>query len=118
MRNSNSLDTPAINHLIFQRIKCSFEQLQEFCQRWKITELAVFGSVLRDDFRPDSDVDFLVKFSPDIKIGLFELYEIEEELTNLVGRSIDLVFKNSIEKSHNWMRRKNILDTAEVIYGT
>jgi hypothetical protein len=60
----------------------------------------------------------LVKFSPDIKLGLFELYEIEEELTNLVGIAIDLVFRNSIEKSHNWMRRKNILDTAEAIYGT
>lgn len=118
MINSQSLHAPARNYLIFQRIGCSFEQIQEFCQRWKITELAVFGSVLRDDFRPDSDVDFLVKFSPDIKIGLFELYEIEEQLTNLVGRPIDLVFKNSIEKSHNWIRRKNILDTAEVIYGT
>lgn len=118
MINSKFIDNPAINYLIFQRIGCSFEQLQEFCQRWKIAELAVFGSVLRDDFRPDSDVDFLVKFSPDIKIGLFELYEIEEELKTLVGRPIDLVFKNSIEKSHNWIRRKNILDTAEVIYGT
>lgn len=77
--------------------------------------LIIFGSVLRDDFRPDSNIDFLVKSFPNLKIGLVELYEIEEQLTKLVGIPIDLLFKNSIEKSHNWNRRKNILDPAEVI---
>ena len=52
------------------------------------------------------------------KIGIFELYDLEEQLTEIVGRPIDLVFKTSIEKSHNWIRRKNILESAEVIYGT
>ena len=118
MTHSAPIKQKSINDLIFHRMGCSSDKIQHFCQRWKITELAVFGSILRDDFKPTSDIDFLVKFSPEIKIGIFELYDIEEQLTEMVGRPIDLVFKTSIEKSHNWIRRKNILETAEVIYGT
>ncbi|WP_052537539.1 nucleotidyltransferase domain-containing protein [Gloeocapsa sp. PCC 73106] len=80
-------------------------------------ELALFGSVLREDFKVESDIDFLVTFSAEAKISLDEVEEIEGELKKLVGRDIDLIFKNSLEASQNWIRRRNILETAEIIYG-
>lgn len=101
---------------IEQRLQISLADITEFCQRWKITELALFGSVLREDFNPDSDIDFLVTFSPDANIGLFEIYALEEELKSMVGRDVDVVSKPAIERSHNWIRRRNILGSAEVLY--
>ena len=103
--------------LIEERLGVSLEILSLFCQRRQISELALFGSVLRDDFKGESDIDFLVTFSREAKIGLTELEEIEDELQKMVGREIDFVFRNSIEASQNWIRRRNILETAEVIYG-
>jgi hypothetical protein len=91
-------------------------KIAEFCQRWKIDELALFGSALRDDFRSDSDIDLLVTFAPDAKKGLFELAQMQTELENLFGRDVDLVSKRAIERSQNWIRRQNILETAQVIY--
>lgn len=109
---------PVINpKQIEQRLGVSLATFAEFCQRHKIIELALFGSILREDFNLESDIDFLVTFSPEAKIGLIEVDEIEKELKELVKRKIDLVFKNSIEVSHNWIRQRNILRTAEVIYG-
>ncbi|MGD1861276.1 MAG: nucleotidyltransferase family protein [Leptolyngbyaceae cyanobacterium] len=90
--------------------------IQHFCQKWQITELSLFGSVLRDDFRPDSDIDVLVTFAPDAPWTLLDLVNIEYELTDLTGRDIDLVEKQAIESSDNWLRRDEILDTARVIY--
>ena len=90
--------------------------ITEFCQRWEIIELAVFGSVLRDDFNLDSDIDFLFTFSPQAKWGLFKLMEIQQELEKLVGRPIDFVSKKAIQRSDNWLRRQEILGTAEIIY--
>lgn len=92
------------------------DQLIEFCQRWQITELALFGSVLREDFRPDSDIDILVTFAPEAKQGGFALAEMQTELEVLFGRDVDLVSKKAIERSQNWIRRQNILDAAQVIY--
>ena len=97
-------------------IKLDMERIKEFCERWKITEFALFGSVLRDDFRPDSDVDVLVTFAPDSKVSLFDLGDIEDELTEILGRKADLTMKRGIEQSHNYIRRKHILSSAEVIY--
>jgi len=91
-------------------------QIIEFCQRWKITELSLFGSILREDFRPDSDIDFLVTFAPDSRWSLFDLVAMEQELEDMLGREVDLVMKKSIEQSHNWIRRKEILGTAQVFY--
>jgi predicted nucleotidyltransferase len=109
---------PAKNpNQIEQRLNVSLADIIGFCQRWQITELAVFGSILREDFKADSDLDFLVTFAPDANIGLFDLYDLEEELKSIVGRDVDVVFKNSIASSKNWIRRRNILSTAEVIYG-
>lgn len=93
------------------------EQIREFCQHWQITELALFGSVLRDDFRPDSDVDVLVRFEKESRHTLFDLSRMEEELTRLLGRRADLVERTAVETSRNYIRRKAILESAEVVYG-
>ena len=97
-------------------IQLPHDQLTEFCQRWKVRELALFGSVLRDDFRPDSDVDILITFAPEAKRGVFVLAQMQEELETLFGREVDLVSKRAIERSQNWIRRQNILEFAQVIY--
>ena len=91
-------------------------KLVEFCQRWKVSEFALFGSVLRDDFRPDSDIDVLITFASDAKRGLMTLAKMKYELEDLLGREVDLVSKYAIETSHNWIRRNEILGTAQVIY--
>jgi predicted nucleotidyltransferase len=78
--------------------------------------LAFFGSVLRDDFRPESDVDVLVTFAPGIEWGLFDHIDMEEKLSALLGRKVDLVSRRAIERGSNWIRRKAILDTAEPFY--
>ena len=89
------------------------DALAAFCRRWQITELALFGSALRDDFGPDSDVDLLVSFAPDARHSLFDLVAMEEELEELLGREVDLVERAGIEKSDNWIRRRAILSSAE-----
>lgn len=92
------------------------EQIGEFCRRWKIVELAAFGSVLRDDFRPDSDVDLMVSFAPEAQWSLFDHMQMEEELTTLLGRKVDLVSRRGLERSRNWVRRRSILESARPLY--
>ena len=92
------------------------EKIDEFCQKWKIVELSLFGSVLREDFRPDSDVDVLVTFAPDAQYSLFDLVHIEEELREILGRNVDLVERKAVERSENYIRRKHILGSLEAIY--
>ena len=89
------------------------QRLAEFCHRWKIAELRVFGSALREDFRRDSDLDLLVTFAPDADPSLLDHVAMEEELSDIVGRKVDLVSQRAIERSSNWIRRKAILDNAE-----
>jgi predicted nucleotidyltransferase len=72
------------------RIQIDRERVAEFCRRHQVRRLALFGSVLRDDFRPDSDVDVLVEFAPDAQAGLFELARMEDELAEMLGRRVDL----------------------------
>lgn len=98
------------------RLPIDREKISTFCQRWHITELAFFGSILRDDFRPDSDVDVLVTFAPEADWSLFDHVVMEEELSALLGRKVDLVSRRAIERSSNWLRRKAILETAEPYY--
>jgi uncharacterized protein len=99
-----------------ERLIITSEQLTEFCQQWQVAELSLFGSILRDDFNADSDIDVLVTYRPTAKRGLFEKIRMKEELSSLLHREVDLVSKKAIEQSHNWLRRKNILSSAEVIY--
>ena len=91
-------------------------KIKEFCQKWKIAEFSLFGSVLRDDFRPDSDVDVLVTFAPSAHWSLFDLAEMEEEMSAIIGHRVDLVERRAIEQSDNYIRRRNILTSAEPVY--
>jgi predicted nucleotidyltransferase len=93
-------------------------QIAEFCREWQVSQLALFGSVLREDFRPQSDVDVLVTFSPSAGISAFDLSQMEQELGHLLGRKVDLVERRLIEQSDNYIRRKNILESAEPVYGS
>ena len=92
------------------------KQIADFCQRWGIKEFALFGSVLRDDFDAESDLDILVTFVPDADWSLLDHVQMEHELEALLGRPVDLLSRRSVERSHNWLRRQEILSTAEVVY--
>ena len=91
-------------------------RLATFCRRWKIAELAVFGSALRSDFRPDSDVDLLVTFSAEADWSVLDHVTMETELSEIVGRKIDLVNRRAVERSGNWIRREAILGSAEPFF--
>ena len=91
------------------------KKIAEFCKRWSITEFSLFGSVLREDFRPDSDVDVLVSIDPGAHIGLFELAQMQIELEKMFKRPVDLVEKEGIRNPY---RRREILKTAQVIYAS
>ncbi|GAB4297742.1 MAG: nucleotidyltransferase family protein [Oscillatoriaceae cyanobacterium] len=95
------------------KLEVSSDAIVAFCQKWKITEFALFGSILRDDFRPDSDVDVLVTFAPDEKWSLFDIVRMKEEMKIIFGREVDLVEKRALK---NPFRRYEILRTKEVIY--
>jgi predicted nucleotidyltransferase len=87
--------------------------IADFCRRWHITEFSLFGSVLRDDFRPDSDVDVLVVFAPDTEFGWEDWEKMEQELEAIFGRPVDLVEKDAVR---NPFRRREILKTHQVVY--
>jgi len=91
-------------------------KIEEFCERHQIIEFALFGSVLREDFRADSDVDVLVTFALDARHSLFDLLHIQDELSGIVGRSVDLVERKAVEASENYIRRKHILSNLEQVY--
>ncbi|MDO8585902.1 MAG: nucleotidyltransferase family protein [Armatimonadota bacterium] len=97
-------------------IPVDHEKIADFCKHWKITEFALFGSVLREDFRPDSDVDVLVTFATDARYSLFDLVRVEDELSGLLGRKVDLVERESVEQSENYIRRRHILENLERVY--
>ena len=92
------------------------EEVETFCQRWQIVELAFFGSVLRDDFGPDSDVDILVRFRPEARHTLFDMVTMQDGLKQILGREVDLVSRRGIEMSRNYIRRKAVLESAVVVY--
>ncbi len=97
-------------------IDLPIEVIAQFCDRWQVTEFALFGSVLRDDFRPDSDIDILITFAPEAKRGLTETMQMRDQLQAIFDRKVDLIVKAAIERSENWLRRKNILESAQTIY--
>ena len=92
------------------------DKVAEFCHRWKVAELALFGSVLREDFGPDSDADVLVSFAADAHWSLFDLVTMQEELQAIFNRGVDLLERAAVEQSKNYVRRKSILSNVEVIY--
>lgn len=95
------------------KLSLPYEQIAEFCRKWNVTEFALFGSVLRDDFRPDSDVDVLVEFEDDYHPGSRGWNRMIEELEALFGREVDLVRKDRIS---NPFRREQSLHHNRVVY--
>lgn len=98
------------------RIPLDMEKIETFCKKWQIVEFSLFGSVLTDDFRPDSDVDVMVEF---VRPGIWKLHDLdlmEEELTQILGRTADLSTKLGIVHMPNYIRRKSILNGSRVFY--
>jgi len=100
--------------VVRDRISIPEYVLAEFCRRNHVQELALFGSVLRDDFRGDSDIDVLVEFEPGVRVTLFDLSRMQRELTQLIGRPVDLVPKRGLKP----LIRDDVLASSEVIYAT
>lgn len=92
------------------------QHIAAFCRKYNVTRFALFGSVIRDDFRTDSDVDVLIAFADDASPTLLDLMRMEEELTALFGRAVDLLTWRGVEHSRNTSRRNAILNSAQVIY--
>ena len=91
------------------------ESIEAFCRRWKVTEFSLFGSALRDDFGPQSDVDVLVRFEKDAGWSLFDLVDMQEALAGLFGRAVHLVEEEALR---NPFRREEIMRTREVLYAS
>jgi predicted nucleotidyltransferase len=92
------------------------DKIAEFCRRWKIQEMAVFGSALRADFSPESDIDVIVAFDDTAEWSLLDHIRMQQELQAVLQRDVDLVTRRAIERSQNWIRRKEILSTASIIF--
>lgn len=105
-----------LNLQLEERLGISAEKIAQFCQRWDIIELALFGSVLSDRFHANSDIDILIRFEPNARQGLLTLAKIKHELEASIGREVDIALKESLENSENWIRRHEILQKALVIY--
>ena len=98
------------------RIDIPREKIAEFCRKHRVQKLSLFGSALREDFRPDSDVDVLVSFAEDARYSLFDLAAMEGELGAILGRKVDLVEREAIEQSENYIRRRHILQSEVPLY--
>jgi predicted nucleotidyltransferase len=96
-------------------IDLPMEEIAAFCQRWNITELALFGSVLRSDFGPQSDLDVLVTFAPGAD-PVPDRQVMRRELETLLGRRVDLLYRRVIERDPNYLLRRAILQSARVVY--
>ncbi|MEL7068186.1 MAG: nucleotidyltransferase domain-containing protein [Cyanobacteria bacterium J06634_6] len=98
------------------RIGLSSDRISQFCEKWNISKLEIFGSVLRSDFTPESDIDVLVSFLPGARQGLLTRIKIMHELEDLTARRVDVIARKSVEDSDNWIRRQEILTTVKTIY--
>ncbi|MAT98822.1 MAG: nucleotidyltransferase [Anaerolineaceae bacterium] len=98
------------------QIDVSESEIAAFCQKWLIEEFALFGSAVRGDFHQDSDIDVLVTFKPEARWTLFDHVDMQDELKSLFGRDVDLVSRKGIERSQNYIRRREIIDSARVMY--
>jgi len=97
-------------------LEIPMDAVADFCRRWQVTELSLFGSAMRDDFSLDSDVDLLASFDETTDWDLFDLADMQDELTEIIGRKVDLIPRDGIEESHNAIRREAILNSAAPIY--
>lgn len=101
---------------LMSKTDVSHSQIEDFCRRWNIVELCVFGSLLRDDFGPSSDVDFLFQHDPNCEYSFQDLLDMVGELEETFDRKVDFVDRMAIENSRNYLRRDWILETMEVVY--
>lgn len=90
-------------------------RIEAFCQKWKVSEMALFGSVLREDFGPESDVDVMIEFEPNMPWSLYDWIDMIDELSEIFGRKVDLISKKGLRNPY---RKKTIMETNKVIYGT
>jgi predicted nucleotidyltransferase len=90
--------------------------LAEFCRKWKVSELSLFGSALREDFRPESDIDLLVVFEEGASWRFRDFLRMEDELEELLRRPVDLVERRLVDESENYIRRKHILSSLQLLY--
>jgi len=97
-------------------ISINESRIAQFCRRWGVDELALFGSVLRDDFRPDSDIDVSVSFASGVKRSLFDLVRMAEELESIFQHPVDLYTRRGVERARSAELRREILNSAEVIH--
>ncbi len=104
------------SNFIHQRLKLSEIEITRICKQWNITKLSLFGSILREDFNQDSDIDILIQFAPYARQGLLTLAKLKHYLEDMTQRSVDIVVQESIENSENWIRKEQILNTAQIIY--
>lgn len=104
-------DLPISPHIQINRSK-----IEDFCRKWRTAELSFFSSVSRDDFRPDSDVDILVTFETSAPWDVFDHIHMEEELAGLFGRKVELVERQAVEASQNYIRKTHILRSVEPYY--
>jgi len=101
--------------MVAPQIDIPSDRLADFCQKWRVRRVKLFGSVLRQDFRADSDVDVLVELQPDHGLSLFDWVDMIEELKSIFGRDVDLVSASGLK---NPIRREEILRSAQVVYET
>ena len=99
-----------------KNINISVEEIKAFCLRWKVTEFALFGSVLRDDFHSNSDIDVMVQFDSEDHRTFVDLEDMQVELANIFDREVDVITREGIENSRNYLRRREILNSAQIIY--
>lgn len=92
------------------------DNIETFCRRWLVLELAVFGSALRGDFRSESDIDIMVTFSPNADWGLLDHVQMKLELGSIFDKEVDLITRRSLERSRNWLRRDEILKSARALF--
>ena len=98
------------------RITALPHEVTAFCKHWRVQGIALFGSVLRNDYGPHSDIDVLVKFAPGPTPGLFGIVRMERELSELFGRRVNVVTREAVENSRNPIRRQAILDSVQIVY--
>jgi len=117
LRSAPVEEAPAVPREVWRRrLALTDEELREFCRRWRIVRLSIFGSALRADFDSESDLDLLVQFAAEARWPWGGLGEISCELERRLGRPVDVVTQASVEQSPNYIRRRNILSSAQPVY--
>ncbi len=111
------MSTHIDSRILHSRLHTTPQSIEAFCQRWHIVELALFGSILREDFNlAKSDVDVLATFDPAFYRGITEAIQMQDELEAICGRKVDLISRASLERSPNWITKQEILNSLQVIY--